>query len=91
MYDADKVYFTFEVPGPYRFDLVDNHLCASISTMMKMGEKATLFNMGGCPMAGNCEVAPEGKSFDFLHSRLQQIRVSGELVIYYELRHRLPF
>lgn len=60
VYDTEKVYFTFEVPGPYRFDTEDNHLCASISTMMKMGENASLFNMGGCPLAGDCEAAPEG-------------------------------
>jgi hypothetical protein len=28
--------------------------------MFKMGEDATLINMGGCPLAGDCEAAPEG-------------------------------
>ena len=50
-YDQDKVYFVFQIPGPYSFDTVDNHLCASVSTMFKMGEDATLYNMGGCPLA----------------------------------------
>jgi hypothetical protein len=59
-HDSEKIYFLFEVPGPYRFDREDNHLCASISTMFRMGEDATLVNMGGCPLAGNCEAAPEG-------------------------------
>jgi hypothetical protein len=51
VYDQEKVYFVFQIPGPYSFDTVDNHLCASVSTMFKMGEDATLYNMGGCPLA----------------------------------------
>ena len=51
LYDTNQVYFAIEVPGPYRFDADNNHLCASVSTMFKMGEMASLFNMGGCPLA----------------------------------------
>ena len=60
VHDAERVYFLFEVPGLYRFSTEDNHKCASISTMFKMGELATLLNMGGCPMAGDCTTVPEG-------------------------------
>lgn len=62
VYDAENVYFLFEVPGSYRFSTEDNHLCAAVSTMFKMGEEAELFNMGGCPLAEayECESAPEG-------------------------------
>jgi len=61
VHDSSRVYFLFQVPGSYRFDTEDNHKCASMSTMWKMGEYASLFNMGGCPLAEavNCEVAPE--------------------------------
>ena len=48
-YDSTHIYMAFEVPGPYRFDPNDDHLCASISTMWKVGEDATYMNMGGCP------------------------------------------
>lgn len=47
----NKVYFLFEIPGLYRFDTEDNHMCAAVSSMFKMGEDAKLFNMGGCPLA----------------------------------------
>ncbi|KAL7540260.1 hypothetical protein ACHAXR_009990 [Thalassiosira sp. AJA248-18] len=62
VHDASRVYFLFQVPGRYRFDTEDNHKCASISTMFQMGDQATLFNMGGCPLAEayNCDAAPEG-------------------------------
>lgn len=62
VHDAERVYFLFEVPGIYRFSTEDNKKCASISTMFKMGEDATLYNMGGCPLApgGDCEASPEG-------------------------------
>ncbi len=62
VHDADRVYFLFEVPGVYRFSKEDNHLCASISTMFRIGEEATLYNMGDCPLAEGtgCEVSPEG-------------------------------
>lgn len=68
VYDTDRVYFLFEVPGAYRLyvsfdfnasyrwifvltllilarcsDNADNHKCAAISTMFKMGEEAMLY------------------------------------------------
>ncbi|KAL7477409.1 hypothetical protein ACHAW6_003213 [Cyclotella cf. meneghiniana] len=51
VYDEDRIYLLYEVPGPYRFDSADYHKCASISTMFKMGSEAMLYNMGNCPMA----------------------------------------
>jgi len=60
VYDSDRIYFLFEVPGVHRFSSTDNKKCASISTMFKMGELASLYNMGNCPMAGDCDAAPEG-------------------------------
>ncbi|CAB9511775.1 Ethylbenzene dehydrogenase [Seminavis robusta] len=55
-YTADHIYFAMEIPGEYRFSTEDNHLCAAIGTMFKVGEKATFLNMGGCPDALNgCE------------------------------------
>lgn len=63
-YDTERIYFLLQVPGPYRFDTDDNHLCASVSTMFKMGEDATLYNMGGCPVGdalkGDCDKEPDG-------------------------------
>ena len=43
-------------------DTEDNKMCASISTMFKMGEEVTLIDMGGCPLAPSdkCESAPGG-------------------------------
>lgn len=59
-YDAEQIYFAFEIPGEYRFSIEDNHLCAAVATMMKVGEKATYLNMGGCPDAmGGCESVPD--------------------------------
>jgi len=56
MYDTERIYFAMEIPGEYRFSSEDNHLCASIATMFKVGSKATYVNMGGCPDAmGGCE------------------------------------
>jgi hypothetical protein len=55
VYDASKVYFALEIPGEYRFNATDDHKCASISTMMKIGVNASFVNMGGCPDAmGGC-------------------------------------
>lgn len=51
VYDDTRIYFAFEVPGAFRFDSEDDHKCAAISTMMKMGPDAEYFNMGGCPNA----------------------------------------
>lgn len=45
VYDTERIYFFFQVPGAYRFSTEDNHKCASMSTMFKMGEDASLFNM----------------------------------------------
>jgi hypothetical protein len=45
-YDAERIYFLFEVPGKYRFAKDNNHMCASISTMFQMGDDAELYNMG---------------------------------------------
>lgn len=50
-YDSENIYFAFEIPGKYRFSATDNHLCAAIATMFKVGSKATYTNMGGCPDA----------------------------------------
>lgn len=43
VYDEDRIYLLYEVPGPYRFDSADYHKCASISTMFKMGSEAMLY------------------------------------------------
>ncbi|KAL3804013.1 hypothetical protein HJC23_006404 [Cyclotella cryptica] len=51
VYDDERVYFLFEVAGPYRFDAADKHKCAAISTMFKMGSEAMLYDMGNCPLA----------------------------------------
>ena len=51
VYDTNKVYFLYQIPGLYRFDATDNHKCASISSMFKIGMDASLYNMGGCPLA----------------------------------------
>jgi hypothetical protein len=63
MYDDDKIYLALEIPGDYRFNATDDHHCAAIATMMKIGTEATLFNMGGCPDApiGECstDMVPE--------------------------------
>ena len=45
VHDSEKVYFLFKVPGRYRFATDDNHKCAAVSTMFKIGEEATLYNM----------------------------------------------
>lgn len=45
------VFFSFQVPGRYRFNTTDNHYCAAVGTMFKIGSKATYVNMGGCPDA----------------------------------------
>lgn len=59
VHDGEKVYFSLEVPGAYRFDPDDNKKCASIGTMMKIGPKAAYLNMGGCPEAlQGCDNGP---------------------------------
>ena len=52
LYDESKIYFALEVPGFYRFNATDNHHCAAIATMMKVGVDATFLDMGGCSEAG---------------------------------------
>ena len=49
--DATDIYFLYQIPGKYMFDINDNKKCASVASMFQMGEKATLFNMGGCPLS----------------------------------------
>jgi hypothetical protein len=51
LYDSENIYFALEIPGEYRFSSEDNHLCAAIATMFKIGAQATYVNMGGCPDA----------------------------------------
>jgi len=64
-YDNNNIYFAFEVPGKYRFNTTDNHLCASIGTMWKVGQLADYVNMGGCPVTlggtygSKCDGVPE--------------------------------
>mmetsp|Transcript_19364 Transcript_19364/g.29873 ORF Transcript_19364/g.29873 Transcript_19364/m.29873 type:complete len:361 (-) Transcript_19364:143-1225(-) len=62
VYDATDIYFLYQIPGKYMFDITDNKKCASVASMFQMGEKATFFNMGGCPLseAVNCDAVPEG-------------------------------
>ena len=48
-YDSEHIYFALEIPGEYRFNTTDNHHCAAIGTMFKVGSKASYINMGGCP------------------------------------------
>lgn len=50
-YDDTRIYMAFEVPGRFRFNTTDDHLCASMSTMWRVGDDATFSNMGGCPHA----------------------------------------
>jgi hypothetical protein len=59
MYDDTHIYMPFEVPGPYRFDTSNNHLCASMSTMWWVGQDATFMNMGGCYSESCNGVVPE--------------------------------
>jgi hypothetical protein len=55
MYDDTHIFFALEIPGDYRHNTTDNHKCAAIATMLKIGSSATFVNMGGCPDAmGGC-------------------------------------
>jgi len=57
-YDDEMIYMGISVPGRYRFSTDDDHLCAAISTMMKVGKDAEYVNMGGCPEAASgCPIA----------------------------------
>jgi hypothetical protein len=51
LYSDTHLYLTMEIPGTFRFDSTTSEKCAAISTMFKIGEKATFVNMGGCPLA----------------------------------------
>ena len=60
LHDNSNIYFALEIPGEYNFDTEDNHLCAAIGTMFKVGSKATYINMGGCPDAATgCDAVPD--------------------------------
>lgn len=60
LYDDKYIYFALSVPGPYRFDPKDNHKCASIATMFKIGQAATYVDMGGCPDANFPDACIDG-------------------------------
>lgn len=51
LYDDTKIYLAMTIPGFYKFSAEDDHLCAAIGTMTKIGADATYYNMGGCPDA----------------------------------------
>lgn len=58
LYDNERIYFSMQIPGEFSFDTEDNHKCAAIGTMLKVGADATYVNMGGCPDAlapGSCD------------------------------------
>mmetsp|Transcript_27068 Transcript_27068/g.40971 ORF Transcript_27068/g.40971 Transcript_27068/m.40971 type:complete len:326 (-) Transcript_27068:86-1063(-) len=48
-YDDDLIYMAWTVKGPYRFNATNDRMCASISTMWKVGPDAQYLNMGACP------------------------------------------
>jgi len=50
-YDATHIYLALQIPGFFRFNATDNHHCAAVATMQKIGADATFYNMGGCPEA----------------------------------------
>ena len=56
VHDGEKIYFSMEIPGEYRFSADDDKKCAAIGTMMPIGSMAGYINMGGCPetMANGC-------------------------------------
>ena len=51
LYDDEKIYLAMSIPGFYSFNADDNHKCAAIATMTKIGVDATFWNMGGCEAA----------------------------------------
>jgi hypothetical protein len=69
-----QIYLAIQVPGLYRFNAEDDHQCAAIGAMMKMGPDATFVNMGGCPDAGSCDAsvpaACDSYRVDILHWQL---------------------
>lgn len=61
LFDSEKVYFMFEIPGKYLFNTTDNHYCASIGTMMPIGSQASFINMGNCITPdGQIATCPDG-------------------------------
>jgi hypothetical protein len=57
-FDDNRIYLALQIPGEFSFSSTDDHLCASIATMIKVGDDATFYNMGGCADAlfdGACE------------------------------------
>ena len=48
LYDDERIYFAMTIPGFYKFSTEDNHMCAALATMTKIGSAATFYNMGGC-------------------------------------------
>jgi hypothetical protein len=60
LYDDKYIYFALSIPGPYRFDADDDHKCASIATMFKIGQQATFVDMGGCPDALSPDACSSG-------------------------------
>lgn len=60
VHDTERIYFSFHIPGPYPTSNDENHRnAARMAIMFKMGEKATLPDMGGCPQADDCTNALE--------------------------------
>jgi len=49
-YDDTSIYMAMEIPGQYQFSTTNDHLCASIATMIKVGVDAEFYNMGNCPL-----------------------------------------
>jgi hypothetical protein len=51
-YDDTNIYMAMEIPGLYQFNATDDHFCAAIATMIKVGVDASFVQMGNCPDAG---------------------------------------
>lgn len=67
LYDSENIYFAMEIPGEYGFNTTDNHHCAAIGTMFKVGAKAEYVNMGNCPDAmGGCADGVPDTCTDYL-------------------------
>jgi hypothetical protein len=62
VYDTNNIYLLYQIPGKYMFDSSDNHKCAAVGNMFQVGEKASFFNMGNCPLseAAGCDAVPGG-------------------------------
>jgi hypothetical protein len=60
-HSEDRLFLTLSVPGKYRFSADSNNLCAAIGTMMRIGEDASFYGMGGCLEAqGGCDAITGG-------------------------------